>query len=1435
MRSLLAHVLVFSLVFGFPGALSASSYKWIGQGGDKKWQSHAEFSGHAATNSLYGLELSPFVTIAQDDVSLWFLNVRNNMFWEHSDFGHEFNVGGGYRRLMGDSSWIFGGYGFFDRLESRWDNHFNQGTIGMEALWVDWDLRANGYIADDDEKFASEAAAAKAKFSGGTVVVESGIEQAMSGFDAEVGWRLPFDQDSWLGDTRVYAGGFWFDGDLVSSIAGPKLRAEMRVHDIPGLWEGSRLTVSATYRWDDERNSDFGGMIGVRIPIGAPKRTQPLTYLERRMTDSVVRDSFVVTGGGLGKTEGARTSTGVIIGDGVFFDSEGDGDITDIENPGSVTDAIACGVNCLLIGLNLTGDVEVENKPLMDGQTVAGGGSELVVFGASSGQGAKVRLPGERSAVIVNDDTTAFLLAENNTIAGLTFNNFGDDMNLALELELSGQSTTAAFYQNTFRSVTTALAVDVEDDSSLQLWMTENFFSDVETGLDLRASDSFDVQLEVHGNTFIQSPFGPFGDAGLDLALVPDSIDHPSFFTLNASGNTFGEQDGDDQESGIITSVWISGDQDYTHTTRIWDNVFNDLDFDDYELNVYGASPGGDVAIDVELRDNISEDGDTFADIEIDPIPYGSIDISIVGNDIEDTNSTPIEIGIYDAPDVNITITDNSIVDTTYGDAIDIYLYNAGDDRGNTIDVSRNEIFDVEAYYDPYDYQNPYSHAIQIDVNDSYDTTITVNDNDIQNADGGGAIAVHMYSTGHNRGNDLTINGNRIDEVDGFYGIAVGIANGFDSRLTIADNDISDIRGYQGDYGNYGYYIYGGTGIDAFFYENGHEDGDVVTIENNRISGTYFDGIFAGFIYGYDGSLTIANNEISNIQGYRAYANQGYDTSYALYGGHGIDVYFYENGHSSPNATIENNTISDTGGDGIEVGFFYNNDSTLTIANNTISDAERDGIDVYFVGNGSSSGDTVTIDTNTISNVERDGIDVYFGLGFDAALAIQNNTISDADDDGIEVDFYLNGHDVGNTATVASNTISNSGDDGINVGSSYSYDIAVGITDNNIYDADGGDGIEVDIYRNGQDGGVGSSVTVSGNTVDSVDDDAIEIDFYQSLDGTVMIENNTITDAGDIGSGDGIDVYFYDNGHDVGNVATIRNNNIDHVVGGDGIDVGFRYGYDAVLTISNNTINNVDYEGIEVDFYDNGHAIGNTVSINGNTITNVENDGIDVDIDRGYGSALTISGNRIDGTREDGIDVYLYNIGYASETASSVTIENNTINDVADDGIDLYRYASSYADEITISNNRITASGDNGIEVGSNDADDATFTIQGNNVSDSGGDGIHLDVDDSDDNVFTLIGNNIDETGDGIGDDHGIAAYFHEDADGNTLEVRGNLVDNSDDYGIYAYTYEDDTTELDSDGSNNTVLNSGDGEDDEGTGFVGSFIGTIRVNGVDVP
>ncbi len=652
MRNLVVHFLVLALVFGFPGALTAGDYKWIGQDVEKKWQSHAEFTGRGATNSLYGVEVSPFIPIAQNDNSIWFLNLRNNMFWKHGDFGHEFNIGGGYRRLMGDDgNWILGAYGFFDRLNSHHENHFNQGTLGVEAMWADWDARINGYLASDDEKF-SDGEKAKASFEGGRVVVKSGIEQALSGFDAELGWRLPFDRDSVLGDTRIYAGGYFFDADLVNSLAGPKTRLEMRIHDVPGLWEGSRFTVSGAYRWDNERGSDVTGLIGLRIPIGAPNRSAPLTYVERRMTDSVVRDVFVVTRTALGKSEDAITGTGARITDTAFFDSDGDGSISDIDDPGSVGDAALCGAGCLLVGLDLSGDVDVDNVFLDHGQTVAGGGTHLVVSGADSGQKAVFTVPGEHPATITNDDTTAFILAENNTVAGLIFD-FGVDRALELELGagglVAGVSTAADIYSNTFIGMRQAIEVDVQDGSTLELRLADNLFAGVGTGLDLFADDSFNVTVDVFANEFLGG-----GGVGLDFQLQPDGASSdPSVFELNVALNKFADLD-----IAIDTHAVLSEDEDYTHTTSIVANLFDDNDTD-YHLSINGYSPAAEIVVDVELAKNHTDNSENFAHIEINPYYgtetlMGSVDIAVTGNDIQDIDDDAIEINVYDAPDVNI-------------------------------------------------------------------------------------------------------------------------------------------------------------------------------------------------------------------------------------------------------------------------------------------------------------------------------------------------------------------------------------------------------------------------------------------------------------------------------------------------------------------------------------------------------------------------------------------------------------------------------------------------------------------------------------------------------------------------------------------------------------------------------------------------------------
>jgi hypothetical protein len=593
MRNFLVHVLVWALVFGFPGGLSAEGWSWVGQRGEKKWQSHVETTLRAGDDDRYGIELDPFVPIVQNDDSLFFLNVRGNWFWEDGDSGREINIGGGYRRMLSEN-WILGGYGYFDRIESIHDNYFSQGTLGIEAMSLDWDVRFNGYLAENTEKNASGAGGG-VQLVNSQLLMTSGFEQAMSGFDGELGWRLPLAPDSLIGDTRLYAGGFYFTGSGLPNIGGPRARIESRIYDIPYLWEGSRITLSGEYRWDDVRNSAVTGMISLRIPFGAPSRQTNLTFVERRMTDRVVRDVNIVTNVGHGTPEPVLSPSGVQIGDTYFFDRDGGGDGA-FETPFDLPTAIVAGAeNALLIGLDSTGDLTGLSETLVDGQTLLGGGQALQVRGANSGTLGTYTPPGA-PATFSGAGAPTLTLAYDNTIAGLTFSGLSE----ALRIDHTAGASRFNILDNRFEGVGTAVAASI--------------------------SGTFDVALNLERNVF------DGGDSALVADLSPNGDSGPSSFDLVVNGNTL-----EALGTALDVNVDFSGAEDYSHRSTISDNQFAG-NGTDYELEIYGESPSGSVDIDVSLDANTSigaEGG--FANIYVDSISYGQVDLAITDNEIEDT------------------------------------------------------------------------------------------------------------------------------------------------------------------------------------------------------------------------------------------------------------------------------------------------------------------------------------------------------------------------------------------------------------------------------------------------------------------------------------------------------------------------------------------------------------------------------------------------------------------------------------------------------------------------------------------------------------------------------------------------------------------------------------------------------------------------------
>lgn len=325
-----------------------------------KWSPRIGVEGKPGTDRSLG-EADLFFPVWQNNDTLLFANLRGRFDNQDSLEG---NAGLGLRHML-DTGWNLGGYGYFDRRRTPGDNRFNQATFGVEALSLNWDVRANGYIPVGTTEHEADSASVT-QFTGTGFTYRAGEERSMSGFDAEIGWRLPLFKRDAAHQLRLYAGGYRFTDSKAETIEGPRTRLDMNFNDIPFLGQGARLSLGLEHQHDDPRGSQTFGLVRLSIPLGGPERgsRQP-TPMERRMTDPVIRDVDVVSqAGAYGRTEHiTETAEGKRI---TVLDS------TSISNGTDLATAInAAGANTAVI---LNGDYTDINQlaVLQDGQDILG-------------------------------------------------------------------------------------------------------------------------------------------------------------------------------------------------------------------------------------------------------------------------------------------------------------------------------------------------------------------------------------------------------------------------------------------------------------------------------------------------------------------------------------------------------------------------------------------------------------------------------------------------------------------------------------------------------------------------------------------------------------------------------------------------------------------------------------------------------------------------------------------------------------------------------------------------------------------------------------------------------------------------------------------------------------------------------------------------------
>lgn len=317
-----------------------------------------------------------FLPLLGDTDKLLFLDAR-------ASFGSEQEIeqgslGLGYR-LRHENGWVYGINGYFDYLNSQYDNGFTQLGLGVEALSRDWELRANGYLPVGDIE-AALASANAALVETGRLVFRAGEETAMQGFDGEVGYRLPFLSPDDLTQIKLFAGGYWYTGEGVEDVPGVSARVEISRAGLPAFGNGSRFTLVAGLTHDDQYDTQGVFLARLRVPLGDTSAQAPYDPLYRRVERSDAVRTYV---GATGKAEAAvYTETGAIAGRVVAIGAQDDA--------GTVNAKLAtAGDGALVLA---SGTVDLDSPlSLGTGQFLLGGGGALTVRGALSGGTAVFR------------------------------------------------------------------------------------------------------------------------------------------------------------------------------------------------------------------------------------------------------------------------------------------------------------------------------------------------------------------------------------------------------------------------------------------------------------------------------------------------------------------------------------------------------------------------------------------------------------------------------------------------------------------------------------------------------------------------------------------------------------------------------------------------------------------------------------------------------------------------------------------------------------------------------------------------------------------------------------------------------------------------------------------------------------------------------------
>ncbi|MEK6642842.1 MAG: right-handed parallel beta-helix repeat-containing protein [Planctomycetota bacterium] len=677
---------------------------------------------------------------------------------------------------------------------------------------------------------------------------------------------------------------------------------------------------------------------------------------------------------------------------------------------------------------------------------------------------------------------------------------------------------------------------------------------------------------------------------------------------------------------------------------------------------------------------------------------------------------------------------DNGVVNyTEYGSTLMIsgntFTGNATGDEGIDTDteygasttVTGNTISSVQDYgiYESY----PYSGA----------TYTCTNNNITMIANAGSGYGIYTYTEYESH---TVVTGNTVTNYD-YCGIYEGYP--YAGCTYLCENNTLDALDATGsdygiwvDYPEYGCTatIHNNTARDFNYcgiYNNGGDDGSILTITNNTLTGyatTAPDyGILLDSDWYYGCTVTINNNTATGFDYAGVYTGDIYDNSswtcnnntltgvtagadYGIYSG---GTYYYAFG------TINGNTVTN-----FDIGLenYYNDDfSSCTVMNNSfITTVAAASYGMYF--DYVYDGGLLTVTNNTITG-GSDGIYIY-EISYGGTCLVDTNTIGDWDDAGIYIDYMYYGF----LTTLSNNTMTAD-----TAGAYYG-----------IY--------TYEIYEGGVLNVVNNTATGYGNTAG--DEAGFWNDDYITDGSDLNMTGNTFT-AHSAGSQYGI---YLDDGFDYGCNSNISSNTVTGVLG----DCLYSYYCEdgSFVTIANNTFTAIAAGCDNGMYFDDGVDYGSRLTIVGNTVTGAQDCGLWIyEIDDG--STVNITGNTFTGATT-GCEYGYYNDD-SVDYGSICNITNNSFTNImgpaATDGYGMYPLNGDHVNDgsdMTICGNTITCL---------TDADSDTYGIYFNYVADYGS---TLTVCDN-----TLTGHNY------------VGMYFNDDiSNGGRLDVDGNSITGGD-------------------------------------------------------